>query len=162
MLPTLFFSLTFNWIISFLCLYPPQFWFVFQKLLLSIEACPEREPHLSGFRNSQELDFSRPISPYWKPLVLTHYWTGQSPSGFSCCSQVVSLSSPLHTCWVFGSFPTLESSRHPFASICFLPHRCWDHVDSVTVDDLVFWALRRKCCHPVLFKCCPWQFGFAI
>lgn len=145
-----------------LCLYPPQFWFIFQTLLLSVEACPEREPHLNGFRNSQELDFSRPISPYWKSLVLTHCWIGQSPSDFSCWSQVVPLSSPLHTCWAFGNFPTLKSSRHPFASICFLLHRCWELVDRVTVDDFIFRGLRRKCCHPLLFKCCPWQCGFAI
>lgn len=94
-----------------------------------------------SFKNSRELDFSRPVIPCWRRLRLTHCWTGQRAFSSRCCSWNLPLSSPLHTHWLLWRSPLLRSGRHHFASRCFLMHRCWDHVDSVTVGDLVLRGL---------------------
>lgn len=131
---SLFFSFTCNWAVSFLYLYPPHFWFCFQKFSSVWSPVQKERPDLAlskftGASLLQTLESSRKAS-CTHPLL-----PREKPSCFSGCSQILPWSSPLCTCWLFGRSDR-RSSRHPLASLWFLLHQCWDHADCVTVGDL--------------------------
>lgn len=67
----------------------------------------------------------------------------ETPDLFSCYSQISPLYFPVNSCWLYWGSSILSSAACSVVSICFLSHRCWNHVDFVAVNDLLsfLWIL---------------------